>query len=492
MTKIMKLDVDYKKQISEVLELAAVHDLDAHFTELNRDGPIYNAACSFKLTVGRFVGEASATTEIEAKAQAAQQVLPELRLLPLPMIKEEINQKKEKKLGKDAPKFQPTANPICCLNDLVFAMRAKRPEYNLVHVDKTTEQCIYHIQVTVANDTVTGQGSSQKEAKRNAAALILNGFGYEFPVSFVKPDSTTVSQQVSGAEDTIEFVPEKSLMGDVAPEVSHNAGNAIESERTEVSFREAPEAEDSTQTNTDISPVTSEEASSESPRMEDTEQNDSVCPSEDPDIICKEQSVEASINSPQFLVDNSPLETVAQNTQCDMSINKFTEMVSVESVTSSIRPSSIHEEQTSTAPETGSGLAENNTAELQFGSTFSHALTHALVMKIFKKNRVYRYEECNAIVNRLENRIKDQLIVGPDADISQGKLKKIGKKAGKHLRMEYSSLDHLLQAALKPEDAEFEALVLKHVNIELRAFQNRPKSAMSRFFSALRRTFNFH
>uniref|UniRef100_A0A3B3ZIP0 DRBM domain-containing protein n=1 Tax=Periophthalmus magnuspinnatus TaxID=409849 RepID=A0A3B3ZIP0_9GOBI len=196
---VNKLDVNYKNAISEVFEFGQKLGLPVEFTELKREGPIHKATFSFKVTVGGFSGVGEAQSVAGAKKLATQQVLPELQRLPLPekVPKPKKGKKKDETLCKDAPVFKEDENPISCLNHLVFLKRVRPPVYTVVDVDRTTEKWIYHVQVTFGDNTVTARGFTLKDAKKNAAALILNGLGYSFKVD--EPPATNVSSESKDA-----------------------------------------------------------------------------------------------------------------------------------------------------------------------------------------------------------------------------------------------------------------------------------------------------
>uniref|UniRef100_A0A8C6U9S4 DRBM domain-containing protein n=1 Tax=Neogobius melanostomus TaxID=47308 RepID=A0A8C6U9S4_9GOBI len=93
----------------KVFELAAKHRLDACFLELDQHGPIHNATFTIRLTVGRLTAEAQGPTKIIAKTLAAQQILPELRCLPVPAKMPAGNSAQKAKLWR---KLRPLRRPL--------------------------------------------------------------------------------------------------------------------------------------------------------------------------------------------------------------------------------------------------------------------------------------------------------------------------------------------------------------------------------------------
>ncbi|KAK7907505.1 hypothetical protein WMY93_016117 [Mugilogobius chulae] len=83
--------------------------------------------------------------------------------------------------------------------------RARPPVFTVVDVDRTTENPIYHTQVKFGGETVTATGLTAKKAKQNAAARLLNLFGYSFTVE--EPEE-----------------PHSSAESKTAPEVTENEG----------------------------------------------------------------------------------------------------------------------------------------------------------------------------------------------------------------------------------------------------------------------------
>uniref|UniRef100_A0A8C6TGC2 DRBM domain-containing protein n=1 Tax=Neogobius melanostomus TaxID=47308 RepID=A0A8C6TGC2_9GOBI len=71
--------------------------------------------------------------------------------------------------------FEPTANPIECLHEIVTKWRGKPAEYSVVNVDRAFYPWVLYVRLTVAEETVVGAGHSKREAKQNAAAKVLNG-----------------------------------------------------------------------------------------------------------------------------------------------------------------------------------------------------------------------------------------------------------------------------------------------------------------------------
>ncbi|CAL1593400.1 unnamed protein product [Knipowitschia caucasica] len=94
--------------------------------------------------------------------------------------------------------------------------------------------------------------------------------------------------------------------------------------------------------------------------------------------------------------------------------------------------------------------------------------------------------DCNASLTgvHLHYSIKQQLGLDENCQIKL-------KKDAKRLSADYGSSDAVLRAAREDDTAAFEAAAAKHKNAELRAFQKRPKSALSRLFSRMRRAFTF-
>uniref|UniRef100_A0AAV2KLX4 DRBM domain-containing protein n=1 Tax=Knipowitschia caucasica TaxID=637954 RepID=A0AAV2KLX4_KNICA len=181
-----KIDVGYKNEICEVLELASQNYLEAKFSDGVREGPIHNAIFNVILTCGEFKGQGKGPTKNAAKLQAAQQILPDLRLLPRD---ENPNKKRKKKRG---PLSKPE-RPVETLNEL---------------------------KLQVAGETVVARGKNKKDAKRNAAAKMLNIFGYSCSVSEPELEAVEEVAQEIPIQEEVEIQPPVEEMGPVLPIVA--------------------------------------------------------------------------------------------------------------------------------------------------------------------------------------------------------------------------------------------------------------------------------
>ncbi|CAL9706136.1 unnamed protein product [Knipowitschia caucasica] len=226
-----KIDINYKDEVCEVFELAKKHGVEIRLWMVQKDGPIHNAIFTYRLTVGDFSADAKGFTASEAKHLCAQQVLPELRRLPLPSDEK----KKKKRTGvcwRELPTFKDDDNPISCLDIIVVNMKGIPPKYTIVDVDKQSNPWIFYVQVTVADVTAVGLGLDKKDAKRNAASKVLNSFGYNFAVKErePRPKKDITSQKIE--TDVLKEVPE-----DDEPqqnqECSVAQGDSIQTEETQ-------------------------------------------------------------------------------------------------------------------------------------------------------------------------------------------------------------------------------------------------------------------
>uniref|UniRef100_A0A8C6UYG2 DRBM domain-containing protein n=1 Tax=Neogobius melanostomus TaxID=47308 RepID=A0A8C6UYG2_9GOBI len=231
MTVPKKVGVSYKHEICEIFELAAKHGLDARFLELKRDGPIHNAIFTFRLTVGRFTAEAQGPTKVIARMLAAQQILPDLRNIPLPEKMLVRNSSKKSKLWEALPTFKPSDNPITCLHEIVTKWKGNPAKYTVDNVDRTFDPWVFYVRLNVAGETVVGAGLSKKEAKRNAASKVLNRFGYSF--LYFEPENTKNELLLITQENSAP-IPQGCLEvkhKDTCPEVSisqsHNRQDSV-------------------------------------------------------------------------------------------------------------------------------------------------------------------------------------------------------------------------------------------------------------------------
>ncbi|CAL9706137.1 unnamed protein product [Knipowitschia caucasica] len=121
----------------------------------------------------------------------------------------------------------------------------------------------------------------------------------------------------------------------------------------------------------------------------------------------------------------------------------------------------------------------------------SFFITNALTQKLFKLAGSKDHRKASLMGARLHYSIKQQLELDENCQIKLKNLEKVGKAAAKRLSADYGSAAAVLRAAREDDTAAFEAAAGKHINAELRSFQKRPKSALSRLFSRLRRAFTF-
>ncbi|CAL1611925.1 unnamed protein product [Knipowitschia caucasica] len=121
----------------------------------------------------------------------------------------------------------------------------------------------------------------------------------------------------------------------------------------------------------------------------------------------------------------------------------------------------------------------------------SYFITNALTQKLFILAGSKDHRNASLMGARLHYSIKQQLELDENCQIKPKNLEKVGKAAAKRLSAEYGSADAVLRAAREDDTAAFEAAAGKHINAELRSFQKRPKSALSRLFSRMRKAFTF-
>ncbi|KAK7877277.1 hypothetical protein WMY93_032011 [Mugilogobius chulae] len=133
------------------------------------------------------------------------------------------------------------------------------------------------------------------------------------------------------------------------------------------------------------------------------------------------------------------------------------------------------------APDTAS---ENEDAACNTSNAETLFLTRALVRKLLQKAGSDVLYDFGLIV-RLQCKIQKRLIVDGQHKLRLKDFEKIGKKTAKHLIEQYGSADEVLSALQELNTTALE----EALNNELRSFQNRPKSAISRFFSRVRRAF---
>ncbi|KAK7891892.1 hypothetical protein WMY93_023855 [Mugilogobius chulae] len=212
-----KIDVNYKHEINEAFELAAKHHLQASWEKMSKDGPVDHCTFTYRLTVGVHSGVGQGQTIYQAKLQAARDILPDLRRLPLPNEdRREFWRKKgtEKKNHTEGlPKFEKESNPITCLDIVLQKLRGKYAEYSVLSVDTETSPYTYVMQVVAAGETVVARGKRKAVAKRNAAAKMLNVFGYNFSFSEPepKPHVSQPTEEISLVAQELSKQPEEEL-----------------------------------------------------------------------------------------------------------------------------------------------------------------------------------------------------------------------------------------------------------------------------------------
>ncbi|CAL1611760.1 unnamed protein product [Knipowitschia caucasica] len=138
--------------------------------------------------------------------------------------------------------------------------------------------------------------------------------------------------------------------------------------------------------------------------------------------------------------------------------------------------------------------SDTSTEPCRISPTFireSYFITNALTEKLFKLAGSKDHRKASLMGVRLHHRIKQQLELEENSQMKMKNSEKIGKAAAKRLMVDYGSADAVLRAAVEDDTAAFEAAAAKHINAELRSFQKRPKSALSRLFSRMRRAFTF-
>ncbi|CAL1611793.1 unnamed protein product [Knipowitschia caucasica] len=138
--------------------------------------------------------------------------------------------------------------------------------------------------------------------------------------------------------------------------------------------------------------------------------------------------------------------------------------------------------------------SDTSTEPSRISPTFireSYFITNALTEKLFKLAGSKDHRKASLMGVRLHHGIKQQLELDENSQMKMKNSEKIGKAAAKHLMVDYGSAAAVLRAAVEDDTAAFEAAAAKHINAELRSFQKRPKSALSRLFSRMRRAFTF-
>ncbi|CAL9706118.1 unnamed protein product [Knipowitschia caucasica] len=138
--------------------------------------------------------------------------------------------------------------------------------------------------------------------------------------------------------------------------------------------------------------------------------------------------------------------------------------------------------------------SDTSTEPCRISPTFireSYFITNALTEKLFKLAGSKDHRKASLMGVRLHHRIKQQLELEENSQMKMKNSEKIGKTAAKRLMADYGSAAAVLRAAVEDDTAAFEAAAAKHINAELRSFQKRPKSALSRLFSRMRRAFTF-
>ncbi|CAL1611874.1 unnamed protein product [Knipowitschia caucasica] len=188
---------------------------------------------------------------------------------------------------------------------------------------------------------------------------------------------------------------------------------------------------------------------------------------------------ETDVNGP-----TSPLE--------DLTSLRTQETVVTDTVSATSQPEIITEDiseslESSSSTDTSTEPSRISPTVLK-GSFF---ITCALTQKLFKLAGSKDHRNASLMGARLHYSIKQQLELDEICQIKLKNLEKVGKAAAKRLSAEYGSADAVLRAAREDDTAAFEAAAAKHINAELRSFQKRPKSALSRLFSRLRRAFTF-
>ncbi|KAK7918928.1 hypothetical protein WMY93_010212 [Mugilogobius chulae] len=111
-------------------------------------------------------------------------------------------------------------------------------------------------------------------------------------------------------------------------------------------------------------------------------------------------------------------------------------------------------------------------------------LIRALVRKVLDKAGSDVLNDFGLIV-RLQSKIQKHLTIEGQQKIRLKDFEKNGKRTAKHLIEQYGSADAVLSALQEPDTTALE----EALHNELRSFQNRLKSAISRFFSRVRRAF---
>ncbi|KAK7933722.1 hypothetical protein WMY93_004618 [Mugilogobius chulae] len=222
------IDVNYKNEICEAFELADKHHLKASWERMSQDGPHGHCTFTYHLTVGEHSGIGQGQTVYQAKLQAAKNILPDLRCIPLPNEERRgFEKKKRKNQTKELPEITDMTNPITYLDIILTNLRGRYAEYSILSVDKETcpPHTYYVMQLVAAGETVVARGKSKAEAKRNAAAKMLNIFGFKFTVS--EPQSEPKVPQPT------EETPQVEEICPVTQEVSTQSEEALPAENIE-------------------------------------------------------------------------------------------------------------------------------------------------------------------------------------------------------------------------------------------------------------------
>ncbi|KAK7907041.1 hypothetical protein WMY93_015653 [Mugilogobius chulae] len=231
-----KIDQNYKNEICEAFELADKHHLQASWERMSQDGPHGHCTFTYRLTVGEHSGIGQGQTVYQAKLQAAKNILPDLRLISFPNEERRgYGKKKRKNHTKELPEITNMTNPITYLDIILTNLRGRYAEYSILSVDKETcpPHTYYVMQLVAAGETVVARGKSKAEAKRNAAAKMLNIFGFNFKVS--EPQSepkvpqpteeTPQEEEICPATHDISTQPEEALPAEnIEPIVECPAG----------------------------------------------------------------------------------------------------------------------------------------------------------------------------------------------------------------------------------------------------------------------------
>ncbi|XP_045899014.1 uncharacterized protein LOC123967009 [Micropterus dolomieu] len=130
--------------------------------------------------------------------------------------------------------------------------------------------------------------------------------------------------------------------------------------------------------------------------------------------------------------------------------------------------------------------SSSSTSE-QMTSKFITDLLMRLVTKApLKTKRSMQMADINAIIKRLSDKVVDEIkFIGPVRK-TKNSMTKVNKAMIKDLDREFGSPRKILEAAMASNHTSFDDAVVKYLKIHINAlFNSPPKSAVSRFFSAL-------